>query len=138
MPTIKTFPLKTRDEVIAQLREALDSADPYSECFPRDLNEAAADALAFLTGVERSRTDGIRALAAPWRPIESAPKAGLQRILVWRDGRVEFAYWAVMVEADGQTLLGGWWWTDRLIRDSEPQPSHWMPLPPAPASRGEE
>lgn len=68
-----------------------------------------------------------------WQPIETAPKSGLQRLLVVRDGRIEFAHWAVMFDDDGKPS-GGWWWTDRLIKDREPQPTHWMPLPPAPTS----
>jgi hypothetical protein len=53
-------------------------------------------------------------------------------MLVWRDGRVEIAHWAIMCDDDGKAL-GGWWWTNRRITDREPQPTHWMPLPEPPA-----
>jgi hypothetical protein len=42
-----------------------------------------------------------------WQPIETAPKGKLRRILIARDGRVEIAHWAVMIdEFDGRTLGG--------------------------------
>lgn len=55
-----------------------------------------------------------------WRPIETAPKDGTE-ILVWLSwGDYEITLW----ENDR------WTWEDRL--SSQPEPTHWMPLPPPP------
>lgn len=97
-------------------------------------------------------------LNSEWQPIETAPKDGTQVILAHiRNGAV---YWVALAEW-GSALPGtvqcasfsGWFaelpmMTDparnplRETRPAEPiighrnfPPTHWMPLPPAPAQR---
>ncbi len=57
-----------------------------------------------------------------WQPIETAPRYDGTRILitggVWEQPEI--------VLADGE------WWRMRIKQGSTGQPTHWMPLPPAP------
>jgi len=66
------------------------------------------------------------ALLTRWQPIETAPK----------DGTRFMAY----EEADEAKFYPCWWQEDfgywegwQNVWDSEPNPTHWMPLPPPPA-----
>lgn len=57
-----------------------------------------------------------------WQPIETAPKFDLI-LVITKDRKFHTAYW--------DTYDGGTWWiagTTLQVR-----PSHWMPLPEAPA-----
>ncbi|MEN4917528.1 DUF551 domain-containing protein [Achromobacter spanius] len=64
-----------------------------------------------------------------WKPIESAPKDGTE---VWAyNGEQARMRWT---EGECYAL---WIWADDLVSDADPcpdQPTHWMPLPPAPTS----
>lgn len=64
-----------------------------------------------------------------WMPIESAPKDGTP-VLAYQAGR----YFKCWLECD--QYEGGYFWQDE--EDSEPSPTHWHPLPSAPASEGAE
>ena len=99
----------TDRELIQQLR----SAD-HMHAATKLLCDEAADRLEALA----SRPGG-------WRGIESAP----------RDGTRFMAY----EEADEAKFYPCWWQVDfsywegwQNVWDSEPNPTHWMPLPPAP------
>lgn len=68
-----------------------------------------------------------RAATPQWLPIETAPKDGTE---IWafngEQGRMRW------IECPGYGL---WIWDDVLLSDADPepeQPTHWMPLPPAP------
>lgn len=54
-----------------------------------------------------------------WRPIETAPKDGSEFLLVQPDGSMHVSY----------HYQGSWGFS--------PEPTHWMPLPPAPVSEGD-
>lgn len=60
-----------------------------------------------------------------WQPIETAPKDGTELLCYVRNkshGDIyDIAEW----------WNGGWWW------DWCDDPTHWMPLPPAPATQPE-
>lgn len=65
-----------------------------------------------------------------WQPIETAPK----------DGAWIWAFWPVTTFEDQQTptrwvessLKDGPYWQDAADHIDWTQPTHWMPLPPAP------
>lgn len=64
-----------------------------------------------------------------WRDIDSAPKDGT-RVLTHRQGFAEsmaVAWWHES-ELEWVAVHGSYW----------PEPTHWMPLPPAPKSKGRE
>lgn len=68
---------------------------------------------------------------AQWQPIETAPKDG-NRVLLWnRD-------WAAPFAGQFYGEAAGGWRLDYRIAPFTHQPTHWMPLPPAPAEQGEE
>lgn len=63
-----------------------------------------------------------------WQPIETAPKDG-SRILAYEpsaDSKIHEIWW----EDDCGGPFQGW--TDDW--DTEPEPTHWVPLPAGPAS----
>lgn len=63
-----------------------------------------------------------------WRPIETAPKDG-QSIWVYEPRRfTQFIAW-------WKSDFDGEYWQNEA--DSEPDPSHWRPLPPPPAQQKE-
>jgi len=61
--------------------------------------------------------------AGGWQPIETAPKDGTH-FLAYENGR-HYDCWAHFDTREG------WYWMDHA--DSEPAPTHWMPLPQPPA-----
>jgi hypothetical protein len=69
-----------------------------------------------------------------WQLIETAPKDGMPVLVVW-DGIVGEAHYC----GDEDTRDPGWWWANTSPGDYHaerlsPDPTHWMPLPPPPAS----
>lgn len=70
-----------------------------------------------------------------WQDIETAPKDE-QRVLLFNPD--EIGSWCVMVGAHYEQL-DGWQYDGQTPRYSNAhQPTHWMPLPSPPASRGSE
>ena len=68
--------------------------------------------------------------AARWQPIETAPRDGTRLWCFWPDA------WSEERQAIGWFVSGGEdeYWTDAADSDPNP-PTHWMPLPAAPATR---
>lgn len=64
------------------------------------------------------------AAQSPWMDIETAPKDGT-RVLLYQDGRGAFEGW---FHNDYQYAEHFW----KDDQDSEPEPSHWQPLPAPP------
>lgn len=64
-----------------------------------------------------------------WQPIETAPRDG-RRLLLWDPSRDMpiFGCWAV--EWDG--------WKEWAFDWKLPQPTHWIPVPPAPKEGDDE
>jgi hypothetical protein len=60
-----------------------------------------------------------------WRTIESAPKDGRKMLGLIGEDEVGTIWWH-------RDAYEGEWWMDEA--DSEPEPTHWMPLPSAPGS----
>ena len=86
-----------------------------------------------------------------WQPIETAPKTGKKVILFYLNRnnfpRTVMARWltddeAAETDTDCVGLEGGWYecidnWDDYTeVAIHEGEPTHWMPLPPAPTSEG--
>lgn len=77
--------------------------------------------------------------ASMWQPIDTAPKDGTW-IIVSGDGRVEPACWEQRKDDDGHS---GWCAAGSsyggvlydIHYELEFNPTHWMPLPPAPQPR---
>lgn len=73
-----------------------------------------------------------------WQPISTAPKDGT-KILAYihiDDGDIGVMKWM-----DFGQGLAVWVWADELMGDVDPdphQPTHWMPLPPAPVGIGKD
>lgn len=65
-----------------------------------------------------------------WQPIETAPKDGSDVLL----------FYAEVYGQTHQVIIGHWnprgfWvWQHRAVRGYSYEPTHWMPLPPAPVS----
>ena len=86
-----------------------------------------------------------------WQPIETAPKTRKKVILFYLNRnnfpRTVMARWltddeAAETDTDCVGLEGGWYecidnWDDYTeVAIHEGEPTHWMPLPPAPTSEG--
>lgn len=70
-----------------------------------------------------------------WRPIETAPKDGTEFIGL-NDGLVYTTHWHLYYDKwpfqeGGPTYRGGWS-RETWDQHSPCNPTHWMPLPPAP------
>lgn len=80
-------------------------------------------------GVDGDATPYIRADLVPqWQPIETAPKDGEELLLCCRyvvDGEDHSVFWVDL-------WYDGWWLRYPKIVFTPAQPTHWMPLPPAP------
>ena len=66
-----------------------------------------------------------------WQPIETAPEDGTT-VLV-NDTTLGFTPWAVAYYMAGEEW-SGWAYDNSYLSDSNPlgpNPTHWMPLPPA-------
>lgn len=109
---------RERDEARKSAGEKHDEANRYVNDMldERKRREAAEAALA----VARE------ALSYLWQPIETAPRDGT-RILVWRPREGD--------EYDAHAAADYWsdksWYQSRRCQ----QPTHWMPLPPAPVTK---
>lgn len=104
-----------------QLREVI--ADKNAAI---DLMRQAADQL-------RAEVEALRADAPQWRPIETAPKDGTNVLLVNRKGNMAAGLWMDSLSGSGWYLRGGSLRPDTFFNDHH-GPTHWMPLPAAPAS----
>ena len=98
----------------------------------------------------RAAVEALEADAAKrqWQPVETAPMTGVKVILSYRNRnnlpRTVMARWLTDEEAadsdlDDVGLEGGWYecidnWPDfTQVAITEGRPTHWMPLPEAPA-----
>lgn len=69
-----------------------------------------------------------------WQPIETAPKDGT-RVLLGRAEWVEIGRWLANSRAYRGAPLGTWMDdADNGGPEGHDWPTHWMPLPPPPAS----
>lgn len=66
-----------------------------------------------------------------WPSIETAPKDGTE-FLASQDGEVYQCRWSIKDDGQGSRQAG---WYDLVGRSFE-QPTHWLPLPPAPSKGG--
>lgn len=71
--------------------------------------------------------------AGGWLPIESAPKDGT-RLILWWGGKPVFAGWL-----DNSQCKHPWagWQTPSLTPRPQGEPTHYMPPPPAPQTKGQ-
>ena len=106
---------------------------------------AAAELRRLSAQVEALEADAAK---REWQPIETAPTTGIKVILSYRNRnnkpRTVMARWMTEEEADesdhdGVGLEAGWYecidnWPDYTqVAITEGKPTHWMPLPEAPA-----
>lgn len=103
-------------DVIASGRKTM---NPRIAGITRDLFTKAAEAIA-----DRARSPLAAPMAEGWRDMASAPKDGTRFLA--RQGDRHFDCWWVSDPYEGC------FWQDEA--DSEPDPTHWMPLPPAPGT----
>ncbi len=96
------------------------------------------------------RVDGAPSPSAPaWQPIETAPK--MRTILLFaitdigengeiRNWRTGTGSWHTGFEDERSKSQGytPWTWEGHQVRTYEAAPTHWMPLPPPPASPSQE
>jgi hypothetical protein len=111
----------------------VDGLNGYNESAPsvwlkKDNAEAAAARL-FKSSITPLAGPLPRVAATAWQPIETAPKDGTE---VWAfNGEQARMLWS---EGEEWSL---WVWADQLLADADPepdQPTHWQPLPSAPAA----
>ena len=102
------------------------NALPCLQCIPPSQFETV------VRGLEAAILEKLADRLMQWRPIETAPKDGTEFLAVW-NGDVVCAYWCVN---DGKTLPGrrnNWYRSTFSQPSKNTDPTHWMPLPPAPA-----
>ncbi|SPL64446.1 DUF551 domain-containing protein [Ochrobactrum soli] len=118
----------TEAGIPTDVQELLIVGDPSRGVAPGSLSKAIATVIRALHPVaDKPSDDGAQ--GEGWLPIESAPKDGTA-VLAYQAGR----YFKCWLECD--QYEGGYFWQDE--EDSEPSPTHWRPLPSAPASEGAE
>lgn len=70
-----------------------------------------------------------------WRPIETAPRDGTLILCLYPDrhgqGRLSLRYWAVGDWPSSGRTEG---WSDQHRQLRKTDPTHWIPLPPAPGA----
>lgn len=88
-------------------------------------------------GVLKKNEGGRR--MSEWQPIETAPKGRGRRILVCVAGQdnCEVARWNDRLGKWCADFLGVRTDSTEWVLDGEHEPTHWMPLPTAPAPEGE-
>lgn len=117
-------------ETIISVRErlvcldALSASAPASGSAPNGLPDSVLDMIADAIGDPELGYDGARALLAQygspaWQPIETAPKDG-REVLAGFQGQFKWVSFIAFATPDG------------VYRDCFADPTHWMPLPPAP------
>jgi len=86
--------------------------------------------VAYGRALEEYCTSLEQAEPVPWQPIETAPKDSQDR-LFYKQGIISQAKWL----GEGKGFGGDHWSYDaptNIANGFNNQPSHWMPLPPAP------
>jgi hypothetical protein len=81
-----------------------------------------------------------------WQPIESAPKKSGQEVLLLVRVRAGIPFGMLVGHwmpgghciEDHPAIDGGWYFWNGCMFDKASEPTHWMPLPPAPNSKGGE
>ena len=102
---------------------ALSGIQRYKQGFP-DMDEAEDGSWVLLSDVEDAflASPACHDATGAWQPIATAPKDGTFVLLATPKGRI----------ADGnyQQRYGVWSWPYVVVN-----PTHWMPLPPAPQAQ---
>lgn len=79
----------------------------------------------------KAQAEATKVEPVAWQPIETAPK----------DGTYFLAYWPVNTFSDRYQVTQ-WDGCERFVDNADHidwlQPSHWMPLPPAPKGQSDE
>ena len=134
--------LAAREAEVARLRETLKWIDQRrwedrSTINPDNAFRAAASLNAKLIEIMNRAAAALTAPSAPesretdWRPIEEAPRDGTP-FLAWNGHwRGVAMYFEARYEGDIE-------WVDEQTNYIEPEPTHWMPLPPPPKKEGVE
>ena len=105
----------------------------------RRLTQDAIDEalMEYITHVESQRDELLAALECRWRPIETAPKNKEVFIGAFIDGEFHFGkavcFYEHGNEFEGEFYYGWYWSIDDVSESVADNPTHWMPLPPAPA-----
>lgn len=129
---------------IARLKRLLEMARPYVECY--DTREHNSEQDAVLTEIDKAlsvvvgepHADAGKVEGEGWQPIESAPKDGTRILAAGMQSgpSIEIVSYgrAGPYNRSTKKFAEGWY----CIPGHLLAPSHWRPLPSAPASEGEE
>ena len=125
-------PVDERTEFEASMREkhGWEGRDFQSDSFGYFDGHTAA---AWLAWQARAALQSPAPQAGGWLPIESAPKDGT-RLILWWGGKPVFAGWL-----DNSQCKHPWagWQTPSLTPRPQGEPTHYMPPPPAPQTKGQ-
>jgi hypothetical protein len=73
-----------------------------------------------------------------WQPIETAPRDGTRLILLCNGhpslGRYIHREATTNGVRDEVHSFSGWVWAGGFLSHGKPEPTHWLPIPPVPAS----
>ena len=102
-----------------------------------DMREANNHLANVADALMQQRDELLAALECRWRPIETAPKNKEVFIGAFIDGEFHFGksvrYYERGNEFEGEFYHGWYWSIDDVSESVADNPTHWMPLPPAPA-----
>ena len=81
------------------------------------------------------------AVETPWQPIETAPRDDTEILVMYMHIETQIVHVGFWLEGDECESPAGWWTythseVSRELLDGWRAPTHWMPLPPPPASQG--
>jgi hypothetical protein len=118
-------------EILALIKDEARDLGHYGDrpSYAARIKQHADATLALLASVPEREPDG-------WRPVETAPQDGTDILLT--DGRVvTYGGWITDMDQgadyEGQLHCAGWWSVAGDVT-----PTHWMPLPAAPAAQAAE
>ena len=117
-----------RTSPVSEVLELIARADKYLNT---GSGEYASEIMRDMANFLQRHSSEFAQCQQQWQPIETAPKDGSDILLYWPlDGlhpnfaRTKIGYWH---------HRGEWVWQDRAFRTYSEEPTHWMPLPTAPA-----